>query len=141
MLNCNALFQTKCRKEPAHTFICSVLQCVAVRCSVLQCVAVCCSALHCVKRNVGRSQHIRVYVVCCSVLQYVAVYCSMLQCAALCQTKCWKEPAHIGWLRLVGSFKLHISFAKKPYKRDDILLKRPIILRSLLFVANTYVHI
>jgi len=27
----------------------------------------------------------------------------------------------MGWLRLVGSLKLYVSFAKKPYKRDDIL--------------------
>jgi len=31
---------------------------------------------------------------------------------------------------LVGSLKLQVSFAKEPYKRDDILQKRPIILRS-----------
>jgi len=31
------------------------------------------------------------------------------------------------WLRLVGSIKIHVSFAKEPYKRDDILQKRPII--------------
>jgi len=39
------------------------------------------------------------------------------------------------WLRLVGSLKLCVSFAKEPYKRDvkerykrdDILQKRPII--------------
>jgi len=30
-------------------------------------------------------------------------------------------------LRLVGSLKVQISFAKEPYKRDDILQKRPII--------------
>jgi len=42
----------------------------------------------------------------------------------------------IGWLRLVGSLKLLVSFAKEPYKRDDILQKRPIILRSLLIVAT-----
>ena len=29
----------------------------------------------------------------------------------------------MGWLRLVGSFKLQVSFAKEPYKRDDILQK------------------
>ena len=40
------------------------------------------------------------------------------------------------WLRLVGSLISQISFAKEPYKRDDILLKRPIILRSLLSVAT-----
>jgi len=27
---------------------------------------------------------------------------------------------HMGWLRLVGSFKLQVSFAKEPYKRDYI---------------------
>jgi len=31
-----------------------------------------------------------------------------------------------------------ISFAKEPYKRDYILQKRPIILRSLLIVATPY---
>jgi len=29
-----------------------------------------------------------------------------------------------GWLRFVGSLKLEVSFAKEPYKRDDILQKR-----------------
>jgi len=34
--------------------------------------------------------------------------------------------------RLVGSIKLHVSFAEKPYKRDIVLQKRPIILSILL---------
>jgi len=34
---------------------------------------------------------------------------------------------HMGWLRLVGSLKLYVSFAKEPYKRGHILQKRPII--------------
>jgi len=42
----------------------------------------------------------------------------------------------VGWLRLVGSLKLQVSLAKEPYKRDDILQKRLIILRSLLHVAT-----
>ena len=42
----------------------------------------------------------------------------------------------IGWLRLVGASKLYVSFAKEPYKRDDILQKRPTIIRSLLIVAT-----
>jgi len=33
----------------------------------------------------------------------------------------------MGWLRLVGSLKLWVSFAKEPYKRDGILQKRPMI--------------
>jgi len=45
----------------------------------------------------------------------------------------------MGWLRFVGSLKLKVFFAKDPYKRDDILQKRPIILRSLLIVATPYV--
>jgi len=44
----------------------------------------------------------------------------------------------MGWLRLVGCLKLQVSFAKEPYERDDIMQKRPIILRSLLIVATPY---
>jgi len=50
----------------------------------------------------------------------------------------------MGWLWLIGSIKLYVSFAKEfakePYKRDDILQKRPIILRSLLTIATPYQH-
>ena len=42
------------------------------------------------------------------------------------------------WLRLVGSLKLWVSFAKEACKRDYILQKRPRILRSLLIVATPY---
>jgi len=45
--------------------------------------------------------------------------------------------AQMGWLLLVGSLKLLVFFAKEPYKRDDILQKRPIILRNLLIEATT----
>ena len=44
----------------------------------------------------------------------------------------------MGWLRLVASIKLQVSFAKEPYTRDDILQKRPIILSILLTVATRY---
>jgi len=47
----------------------------------------------------------------------------------------------IGWLRLGDSFKLLVSFAKEPYTRDDILQKRPMMLRSLLIVATPYVFL
>jgi len=46
----------------------------------------------------------------------------------------------MGWLRLVGSLKWWVSFAKEPYKRDYILQKRPKILRSLLIVATPYLR-
>jgi len=45
----------------------------------------------------------------------------------------------MGWLWLVGSIKLQISFAKEPYKRDNILHKRRITLSILLTVATPYV--
>jgi len=45
--------------------------------------------------------------------------------------------AHIwGEFWLVGSIKLWVSFAKKPYKRDNILQKRPIIVSILLTEAT-----
>jgi len=44
----------------------------------------------------------------------------------------------MGWLQLVGSIKLQVSFAKEPYKRDYILQKRPIILSILLTVSTPY---
>ena len=47
----------------------------------------------------------------------------------------------MGWLLLVGSLILYVSFAKEPDKRDDILQMRRIILRSLLFVATPYLSI
>jgi len=42
----------------------------------------------------------------------------------------------MGWLRLVGTLKLQVSFAKEPYKRDYILQKKLIIVRSLPIVAT-----
>ena len=41
----------------------------------------------------------------------------------------------------ISSLNLQVSFAKEPYKRDDILQKRPIILRSLLIVATAYEYV
>jgi len=43
---------------------------------------------------------------------------------------------YMGWLRLLGSLKSQVSLAKEPFKRDYILQKRPMILRSLLTVAT-----
>jgi len=45
------------------------------------------------------------------------------------------------WLRLAGSIKLQFSFAKEPYKRDDILQKRSMILSIRLTVATLYLPI
>jgi len=48
---------------------------------------------------------------------------------------------HMGWLRSVGAWKFYVSFAKEPYKRDDILQRIHINLRSLLIVATLYLWI
>ena len=47
----------------------------------------------------------------------------------------------MGWLRLVGSLKLQVSFAEHSLFYRALLQKRPIILRSLLIVATPYVHL
>jgi len=46
----------------------------------------------------------------------------------------------MGWLWLIGSIKFQVSFAKEPYKTDDILQKRPMILSILLTVATPYIQ-
>jgi len=51
-----------------------------------------------------------------------------------------RAPRCMGWLRLVGSLKLQVSFAKETYKRDYVLQKRPIILRCLPIVATPYLN-
>jgi len=47
----------------------------------------------------------------------------------------------MGWLRLVGSLKLLVSFAEYCLLYRALLQKRPIILRSLLIVATPYIQV
>jgi len=47
----------------------------------------------------------------------------------------------MGWLRLLGSFEIQVSFAKEPFKTDYILQKRPTILRSLLIIDTQYLFL
>jgi len=44
----------------------------------------------------------------------------------------------MGWLRLVGSLKIQVTFAKYSLFYKALSQKRPIILRSLLIVATPY---
>jgi len=144
---------------------CSVLQCVAVCCSVLQCVAVCCSALQytrhfCVLQCAAVCCSIHVTFVCCSVLQCVAVCCSIPVSFDIYdnsyhvqfyrththQQECTSNKSRfhqigflsstMGWLRLVGSLKLYVSFAEYSLFYRALLQTRPIILRSLLIIAT-----
>jgi len=72
----------------------------------------------------------------------VCVYtCHRWVCVCICVTYESKTSTHqtdMGWLRLVGSLKLSVSFAKEPYERDDILQMRTIIWKSLLIEATPY---
>ena len=43
----------------------------------------------------------------------------------------------MGGLRLVGSLKTWVSFDKEPYKRDYVLQKRHVLLRSLRIIATS----
>jgi len=46
----------------------------------------------------------------------------------------------MGWLWLVGSLQLQVSFAKEPYKWDYILQKRPIIFRSHMNTKKSHTN-
>jgi len=69
---------------------------------------------------------------CCTMLQCVAVCCSVLQTLTrwyLCDSLIYvghDSLICVGHDLSVGSLKLLVSFAKEPYKRDDILQKGPI---------------
>jgi len=74
---------------------------------------------------------------CVCLLERVCVNVCLCVCTYMYVT--WRlEASHMGWLQLVGSIKLYVSFTKEPYKRDAILQKRPIILSILLTVATPY---
>jgi len=108
-------------------------QCVAVRCSAVCCSAVCCSAPQCV---FGISFDYTRHAVRCNVLHHItlqdiAVHCNMFFADFRLHTSC-SLICSMGWLRLVGSLKWKVSFAKEPYKRDYILQKRPMILFNKL---------
>ena len=97
-----------------------MLQRIVRYCRVLQCDALCCSVLQCVAVRYSASQCI---AMCCSVLQCVI---------ASIRNRGYGEATISRLLKSTG------SFAKELYKRDDILQKRPIILRHLLMVATPY---
>jgi len=76
----------------------------------------------------------------CSAVQSVAVCRSVLWCVAECSKSATVQSLHraMGWLRLVGSLKLQVSFAEYSLFYRALLQKRPIILRSLLTKATPY---
>jgi len=109
---CSVRVVVHCNTFPTAVPLCDRLAttrnpvCVAVCCSVLQCVAVCCSVLQCAR-----------YVLQCTATRFQrlpGMHCSVLQfCHCVLQ---YAFSGCKGWLRLVGSFELQVSFAKEPYK-------------------------
>jgi len=92
------------------------------------------------------------YVCVCDMTMYVCVTwlckCVLYDFVCVCDTTlyvcdmtlyvCVTCLFNMGWLRLVGSLKMEVSFTKEPYTRDYILQKKPIILRSLLIIATPH---
>jgi len=83
---------------------------------------------------------------CVHVCIHAFMYVYMHVCVYVCVYVCRRHPGmqrsmtcvncalnvhetskNMGWLRSVGSIKLYVSSAKEPYKRDNILQKRPMI--------------
>ena len=151
-LKSKCTLQVCCSVLHSVAVCCSVLQCVAVCCSVLQCVAVCCSVLQCVavccsvkgvmhSRLMSRCTLQGCVCVCVCACVRVCVCACMCVRVRVCTSVCVYVSDSVletgmGWLRLVGSLKLNVSFARETYKRDYILQKRPTISRSLLIVAT-----
>jgi len=80
------------------------------------------------------------YVARCNVLWYIsnsaaASHITITHCNVL---HIEKIAMCYGVASISRHLKIIVSFAKETYKRDDILQKRPIILRSLLIVATPY---
>ena len=75
--------------------------------------------------------HNRVIYICVYIYTRVYMYIYTYTIERLYDT-------HMGWLRLVGSLKLQVSFAEYSLYYRFFLQKRPIILRSLLIVATPY---
>jgi len=59
-------------------------------------------------------------------------------CALNVSISRYSSTPNMGWLWLVGSFKLYLSFAEYRLFYRALLQKRPIILRSLLSIATPY---
>jgi len=78
------------------------------------------------------------YHIAPSTPRYIGVVLQIYGSSALEQTTYIIKTAYMRWLRLVGSLKLQVSFAKEPFKRDAILQKRPVFLRRLLIGGTPY---
>jgi len=130
-----------CTCDMNHLYICGMIHLctcymtICVRVTWLICVCVTCLALIVLRE---------VWCVCCNSYIRVHVTCLIHMCDMTDVCMCDRTRSYVwhdsfiylsclmyiydmGWLWLVGSIKWRVSFAKEPYKRDDILQKRPVI--------------
>jgi len=82
------------------------------------------------------------YVLMLYIFTYIYTYIYMYKCHAKLEEHILKfqlaPRLTMGWIRLVGSLKLYVSFAEYSLFCKALLQKRPIILRSLLIIATPY---
>jgi len=76
--------------------------------------------------------------VCACLSVYVHVRVCVHACARVCVCVRLCAFVGMGWLRLVGSIKLQVSFAQYRLFNSALLQKRPIILSILLREATPY---
>ena len=112
---------------------CNTLQHTATHCNTLQHTATHCNTLQHTTTHCNTLQHTATH---CNTLQHTATHCNTLQWATHDIAQVFM--CDVGWLWLVGSFKLYVSFAGFRLFYRALLQKRPILLRSLLIVATPY---
>jgi len=59
-------------------------------------------------------------------------------CVCVCDTYSY---IHVGWLQIVGSFKILVSFAAYRLFYRALLPKKPMFFGSLIIVASSYIPI
>jgi len=88
------------------------------------------------KRNLRISKEMHVFQKRYTFMERDIYMCVWYTSCDVCDIPHASSSYPMGWLRSVGLIKLYVSFANEPYKRDDILQKRPIIPWMLLTVAT-----
>ena len=64
---------------------------------------------------------------------------SLTPCYNVTTSHFWRlDLGAMGWLRLVGSSKLQVSFAEYSLFYRALLQKKPVVFRSLLIISNPY---
>jgi len=148
--HCNTLQETATHMQTPHVGTesykkrplcrCNTLQHTATHCNTLQHTTTHCNTYAdptCWYRELQEEaslplQHTATH---CNTLQHIATHCNALQ--HICRPHMLGQRA-MGWLQVVGSLKLWVSFAECSLFYRALLQKRPKFLRSLPIVATPY---